>query len=143
MMELGLICPGCQGGEAAWAGSVEVLAGRVAAARAAQRQRGGETGPFTNAEADGAKVQLMEDARVLAEQAVTRLGLSPRGFTRVLRVARTIADLARSPSVRKQDIAEALAFRQRIPGRDVVLRPRGSEGAGTPAQNFTRGPHWA
>jgi predicted ATPase with chaperone activity len=39
----------------------------------------------------------------------------------VLRVARTIADLARSAAVRRQDIAEALAFRQRIPGRDLSL----------------------
>jgi magnesium chelatase family protein len=108
------------------------VAERVAAARAAQRVRGGETGPFTNAEADGSKVQLAEEARVLAEQAMTRLGLSPRGFTRVLRVARTIADLGRSPSVRKQDIAEALAFRQRIPGRDIVLGPKSTKGKEPP-----------
>jgi magnesium chelatase family protein len=98
----------------------EAVAARVAAARAAQRARGGEAGPFTNAEADGGKILLAEEARALAEQAMTRLNLSPRGFTRVLRVARTIADLARSPVVRRQDIAEALAFRHRIPGRDVV-----------------------
>jgi magnesium chelatase family protein len=116
------------------------VAGRVAAARAAQRARGGETGPFTNAETDGARVELMEEARVLAEQAVTRLGLSPRGFTRVLRVARTIADLGRSPLVRKQDVAEALAFRQRIPGRDPVLRP---PVAGAPARSLAGGRHWA
>jgi magnesium chelatase family protein len=114
------------------------VAERVIAARAAQRVRGGETGPFTNAEADGSKVLLSEDARVLAEQAMTRLGLSPRGYTRVLRVARTIADLGRSPSVRKQDIAEALAFRQRIPGRDVVLGPKSN--GGTPPVSF-RPPH--
>ena len=79
-------------------------------------------GPFTNAEADGGKMELMEDARVLAEQAMTKLALSPRGFTRVLRVARSIADLARVPIVRRQDVAEALAFRHRIPGRDVAAR---------------------
>ncbi len=102
----------------------EAVAARVAAARAAQRLRGGEAGPFTNAEADGSKVELAEEARALAEQAMTRLGLSPRGFTRVLRVARSIADLACAPIVRRQDIAEALAFRHRIPGRDtVILRP--------------------
>jgi len=57
------------------------------------------------------------EARLLAEQAADKLRLSSRGFIRVLRVARTIADLARSPQVRRVDVAEALAFRHRIPGR--------------------------
>ncbi len=96
------------------------VAARVATARAAQRERGGEAGPFTNAEADGTRIALSEDARKLAELAMTRLNLSPRGFTRVVRVARTIADLAGAPTVRRQDVAEALAFRQRIPGRQLA-----------------------
>jgi magnesium chelatase family protein len=96
----------------------EAVALRVSAARAAQRARAGEAGPFTNAETDGARIALAEDARTLAEQAMARLNLSPRGFTRVLRVARTVADLGRSPLVRRQDVAEALAFRHRIPGKD-------------------------
>jgi magnesium chelatase family protein len=99
-----------------------VVAARVATARAMQRARGGEAGPFTNAEADGSRIALAGDARVLAEQAMARLNLSPRGYTRVLRVARTIADLARAPAVRRQDVAEALAFRHRIPGRDAPQR---------------------
>ncbi len=96
-----------------------VVAARVASARGAQRTRGGDEGPFTNAEADGSRIALAPDARALAEQAMARLHLSPRGYTRVLRVARTIADLARAPLVRRQDVAEALAFRHRIPGRDL------------------------
>ncbi len=91
-----------------------VVAARVALARAAQRARG--TG-VTNAEIDIAAAGLCEDARQLTEKAATRLNLSPRGFTRVVRVARTIADLAGSVAVRRVDVAEALAFRQRIPGR--------------------------
>ena len=89
------------------------VAARVAIARAAQRNRGGADGPFTNAEVDGNAIDLTADARALAEQAMARLNLSPRGFTRTLRVARTIADLARTPVVRRQDVAEALAFRGR------------------------------
>ncbi len=98
----------------------DAIASRVAAARAAQRSRG-----TINAEADGTRIHIADDARALAEQAMTRLHLSPRGFTRVLRVARTIADLARAPAVRRADIAEALAFRHRIPGRaDVTMLPK-------------------
>ena len=98
----------------------EAVAARVAAARQAQRMRGGADGPFTNAEADGSGIVLAEDARALAEQAMARLRLSPRGFTRVLRVARTIADLGRARVVRRQDVAEALAFRHRVHVGGVV-----------------------
>ncbi len=90
------------------------VAARVAAARHAQRSRGA-----LNAEADAAAIELEEAARRLAEQAAEKMRLSARGFTRVLRVARTVADLARSPIVRHIDVAEALAFRHRIPGRRV------------------------
>ena len=96
------------------------VAARVAAARAAQRARAPDGAGATNAEMDASRVALAEEARKLAEQAATRLSLSPRGFTRVLRVARTIADLAGAPVVRRQDVAEALAFRHRIPGRQLA-----------------------
>ena len=88
------------------------VAARVAEARAAQRRRGS-----LNAETDAALIELHPAARLLAEEAAEKLRLSARGFTRVLRVGRTIADLARSPVVRRVDVAEALAFRHRIPGR--------------------------
>ena len=90
------------------------VAARVAMARTAQRARGA-----INAEADVGTMELHADARALAEQAAEKLRLSARGFTRVLRVARTIADLGRSPVVRRMDVAEALAFRHRVPGRSV------------------------
>ncbi len=90
------------------------IAARVAEARGAQRQRG-----VLNAEADAAQIVLQPDARLLAEEAAEKMRLSARGFTRVLRVARTIADLARSPEVRRFEVAEALAFRHRIPGRTL------------------------
>jgi len=91
-----------------------VIAARVAGARAMQRARPGE---FNNCEADVGALALLPEARLLAEQAAEKLRLSPRGYARTLRVARSIADLAGVASVRRQDVAEALAFRHRMPGR--------------------------
>lgn len=91
-----------------------IVAARVAAARARQRARGG-----LNAEADASVIALNADARAMAERAAEQLRLSARGFTRVLRVARTIADLAGVDVVRRVDVAEALAFRHRVPGRGL------------------------
>ena len=76
-----------------------------------QRERGVPTPRRTRS------VMVGPEAQNLAESAMERLRLSPRGFTRTLRVARTIADLAGAEVVRRQDVAEALAFRHRMPGR--------------------------
>ena len=88
------------------------VAARVANARSVQRVRG-----MLNAELDGDTIELQPDARALAERAAEKLRLSARGFTRVLRVGRTIADLAQSHLVQRAHVAEALAFRHRVPGR--------------------------
>ena len=96
-----------------------MVASRVARARAAQRARYGDDGPMSNAEADSREVELVPEAQALAEQAMDKLRLSPRGYTRVLRVARTIADLAGAVLVQRGHVAEALAFRHRMPGRKV------------------------
>lgn len=95
------------------------VAARVARARQSQRDRYGEAGAPTNAEADATKLDLAPEARALAEQAADRLRLSARGYTRTLRVARSIADLAGAAIIRRQDVAEALAFRHRMPGRKL------------------------
>ena len=71
------------------------------------------------AEVDGGRIALEPDARALAEQAAERLRLSARGFTRTIRVARSIADLAGIEAVRRIDVAEALAYRHRVPGRQI------------------------
>jgi magnesium chelatase family protein len=93
--------------------SAEVAA-RVAKARLAQHRRAGTT----NAEAplDALTAQTAPDALALAERASTQLGLSNRGFIRCFRVARSIADLAGEASIARAHMAEALAFRQRLPG---------------------------
>ena len=94
-----------------------VVAGRVVAARGAQRARAGEGAAWLNAQAKVGDIALDADARALAEQASDRLRLSARGFTRVLRVSRTIADLAGVGVVRRAHVAEALAYRHRVPGK--------------------------
>jgi len=93
------------------------VAARVGTARTAQCVRYGEEGPATNAEAELGAIELQPEARLLAETVAEKLRLSARGFTRVLRVGRTIADLAGAAQVRRADVAEALAYRPRIPGR--------------------------
>ena len=94
------------------------VAARVADARGRQAARGAAT----NAEVEGSAIALAPDARTLAETAAEKLRLSARGFTRVLRVSRTIADLAQQETVRRVDVAEALAFRHRVPGRRVCRK---------------------
>ncbi len=92
------------------------IAERVAAARAVQARRFDAVPDVrVNAEAEGA---LLEDiaapdaeGRALLTQAAARYGLTARGYHRVLRVARTIADLAGSETVRRPHLAEALAYR--------------------------------
>ncbi len=94
------------------------VAARVAQARDRQRARAKGTAT-TNAEADINDLAMVAEARELAERAADKLRLSARGYTRTLRVARSIADLAGAEMIRRNDIAEALAFRHRMPGRAV------------------------
>ncbi|MCB8873597.1 YifB family Mg chelatase-like AAA ATPase [Acidisoma silvae] len=105
-----------------------VVAARVAMARAAQRERAGEAdGGWLNSELEVDRIVLQPDARDYAEKAAERLGLSARGFTRMLRVSRSIADLAGVETVRRIDVAEAFAYRHRAPGQPT-LRPRKNQG---------------
>ena len=99
-------------------GSAEVRA-RVATARSVQTARYAGTGARTNAEADGALLDAAaapdEAARGLLAQAAQAMRLSARGYTRVLRVARTVADLAGAERIGRVHLAEALSYRLRPP----------------------------
>jgi magnesium chelatase family protein len=96
-------------------GNAEVAA-RVARARGIQRARLEPHGLRTNAEMEGELLdrEAQPDAAgaKLLTEAAERMKLSARGYTRVLKVARTIADLAGATAVAKAHVAEALSYRR-------------------------------
>lgn len=96
--------------------SSETVAARVACARTLQTKRFDDaSGLRQNADVEGAQLEKIampdSEGRALLTRAAEQFGLSARGYHRVLRVARTIADLEDAPDVRRPHIAEALSFR--------------------------------
>ena len=94
--------------------SSAVLA-RVEAARHIQLDRFDGTPGMTNADLSGTALENFarpdEEGRTLLQRASEQFALSARGYHRVMRLARTIADLDASAEVRKPHIAEAISFR--------------------------------
>jgi magnesium chelatase family protein len=91
--------------------STAMVAVRVAAARSLQLKRQGKL----NARLTPAEVAVLcaldKESRLLLGSAMARLGLSARAYHRVLKIARTCADLSAAPNIRPMDVAEAVKLR--------------------------------
>jgi magnesium chelatase family protein len=84
---------------------------RICVARQLQLKRQGKTNSQLSSEELKSICPLSSEQRNLMDHAITRFGLSTRGFYRVLRVARSIADLAGREQVISEDYQEALSYR--------------------------------
>jgi magnesium chelatase family protein len=88
---------------------------RVSRAREIQRKRFSGAAISTNAEMQARDIAkwctLEPSAKSILEQAATRLGFSPRTYHRIIKISRTIADLADAPVISDQHILEALQYR--------------------------------
>jgi magnesium chelatase family protein len=100
------------------------VAARVARARAVQAARFGDAKARVNADAEGRLLEEIAtpdaEGKALLNQVAERFGLSARGYHRVLRVARTIADLAGAETVRKPHVAEAVSYRLAVGAKEVA-----------------------
>ncbi|HEX8283292.1 MAG TPA: YifB family Mg chelatase-like AAA ATPase [Pyrinomonadaceae bacterium] len=93
----------------------EAVRARVVAARERQRERFRGSRVFANAQMPPRLIRrhcrLDAEGERLLEQAMTRQGLSARAYDRILKVSRTIADLAASHDIRPAHVAEAVGYR--------------------------------
>ncbi|MCJ7493420.1 MAG: YifB family Mg chelatase-like AAA ATPase [Deltaproteobacteria bacterium] len=93
----------------------ETIKGRVNRARELQRLRFNGKRIYCNAQMTPRYLkkycQIGEDSKALLEQAIDKLWLSARAYTRILKIARTIADLERVEEITAQHIAEAIQYR--------------------------------
>ena len=94
----------------------ETMREEVVRARAIQRERFGADATTTNARMSGRLLRthcaLDESCELVLRQALTELGLSARAHDKVLRVSRTIADLAGREAIVTDDVMEAVQYRR-------------------------------
>ena len=95
--------------------SSQAIKQRVENARAIQLQRFKSTGIFCNAQMSNKLIKeycvLNKEAQELLRMAITELALSARAYDKILKVSRTISDLAKSEVIRAEHISEAIQYR--------------------------------
>jgi magnesium chelatase family protein len=95
--------------------STETVRRRVQVARQLAQQRFQETNILCNAQMQSKELQqwcaLDDSSRLLLEKAIDRLGLSARASDRIIKVARTIADLAGDQQLKSSHLAESIQYR--------------------------------
>jgi magnesium chelatase family protein len=87
------------------------VAARVSVARAAQLRRQGKLNCRLTPPELTRLCPLGRESRAILGAAIARLGLSARAYHRVLKVARSCADLAAEPDIRTRDVSEAVQLR--------------------------------
>ncbi len=96
--------------------SSESIRERVIKARLFQQKRfSGSKGIYSNAQMGNKQIKehckLSEESKAILKNAMDRLGLSARAYDRILKVARTIADLEQTIGIETKHIAEAIQYR--------------------------------
>ena len=92
-----------------------VVAERVLKARRKQKERFAEEGIFCNSSMNNRQVEkycpLSPECRILLERIIENMGLSARACSRIIKLARTIADLADMPDILPEHLSEAASYR--------------------------------
>ena len=93
----------------------EAIAGRILRAREIQQRRFASLGIYTNAEMGAKELDafcpLDAACKTLLERLIERLGLSARAYSRIIKIARSIADLAGAADIAPEHLAEAASYR--------------------------------
>ncbi|MES9833422.1 MAG: YifB family Mg chelatase-like AAA ATPase [Candidatus Thiodiazotropha sp. DIVDIV] len=85
---------------------------RVIAARAQQHKRQGKTNQALEGREIETHIEVDKESQTLLQQAIDKLGLSMRAYHRIIKVARTIADLDERSEITTQHISEAIGYRR-------------------------------
>jgi magnesium chelatase family protein len=91
--------------------TTETIRQRVIRARQKALERQKTANAYLQGRALREHIHLMTSSEQFAKTMATQLGLSARGFDRLLRVARTVADLANDKTVTETHLAEAVSYR--------------------------------